>query len=252
MPDLSQYNLSDSFRGAVSYPKVGETIRGKLILAVWVNKYNSLIGYKIKCGKCSKISEFVNAGKLKTRALDTCQYCFQAQPSTIWFKQNYDEKTAKKLRSLYGKKGKERTGPKLYESWETDYKAFAEYITSLPNFDKWPKYQLDRIDNDNMCYEPGNIRFVTPRDNTNNRSITKFVEFKRTKYPLADFIRLIVGKDCIEIYSFIKTRIFIRPRPLNQALKELKDSNRFSIWPSKEMRQYYLNWYNTNIINEDL
>ena len=246
MSDLSQYHLASSFKGAFGYPKVGEAICGKQILAAWVNKTGFLKGYKVQCGNCGEVSEFVHSHHLRFGNSTTCKHCYNAELSTVWFKQNYDTKTAKNLITLYRRKH-EYQGHEFYEPWRENYKAFANYIASLENFDKWPEYEMDRIDN-TKGYEPGNIRFATSRDNTNNRSITKYVEFNGIKCPRAEFIRLITGEDCTKIYAFISSRTDgDGARPLNQVLKELKDSVRKDLWPSEQMHQYYLNWYNSTV-----
>lgn len=248
MPDLSQYSLSDSFKGAVGYPKVGETYNGKQILAAWVNEDGFLKGYKLKCNNCSEISEFVYSRILKRSATINCRHCKYdciaeklSHTSSIWFKQNYDRVTAENLCALYHKKEERHNGPKFYELWKTDFKAFAEYVVPLENFDKHPQYQMDRIDN-SKGYEPGNIRFVTRRDNVNNRSNTRFIEFKNKKYPFADFIRLIVGEDIDQkIYKFVDNRIYYRPRPLTLVLRELYDNH--SVWPNEATEAHYCDWY---------
>jgi len=61
-------------------------------------------------------------------------------------------------------------GIKVYEPWINDFMVFHSYITSLPGYSDSNKLTLDRIDNDGN-YEPGNLRWVTMREQNKNRSI---------------------------------------------------------------------------------
>lgn len=56
-------------------------------------------------------------------------------------------------------------GITVCEEWK-DFATYETYVMSLPNYD--PSLQLDRIDNDGN-YEPGNVRWVTRKENCNNR-----------------------------------------------------------------------------------
>lgn len=63
-------------------------------------------------------------------------------------------------------------------------------------FKKWalengysPKLTIDRIDN-YKGYSPDNCRFISARDNSNNRRNTYFVEYKGCKYPITELFDL--------------------------------------------------------------
>lgn len=63
---------------------------------------------------------------------------------------------------LYGGRGIH-----VHEPWRTDRKAFLAHLVTLENHSE-PGFDLDRIDN-NKGYEPGNLRFVSRRENSLNR-----------------------------------------------------------------------------------
>lgn len=58
-------------------------------------------------------------------------------------------------------------GIHLYKPWRTDKAAFLRYVVTLEGWDQ-PHLELDRIDV-NKGYEPGNLRFVSRRENVLNR-----------------------------------------------------------------------------------
>jgi len=62
-------------------------------------------------------------------------------------------------------------GITVHESWVNDFMAFYNHIGPRPS----PEYSVDRIDNDGN-YEPGNVRWATPKEQANNRSTNRQVE----------------------------------------------------------------------------
>ena len=52
-------------------------------------------------------------------------------------------------------------GITVAQVWKDNFKAFRDYIGNPPS----PKHQVDRIDNEGN-YEPGNVQWLTPRENT--------------------------------------------------------------------------------------
>ncbi len=85
------------------------------------------------------------------------------------------------------------------DEWKNDFKAF--YDWSIGN--GWFKrLTLDRIDN-NGNYEPGNCRFVSAREQANNRRSSRLVEYEGKVYTLAEAVRL-YGKS---EYTTIRVRL---------------------------------------------
>lgn len=58
-------------------------------------------------------------------------------------------------------------GISVYKPWHSDKRAFLTYIQTVPGWDN-PELEMDREDN-NGNYEPGNIRFISRKENVNNR-----------------------------------------------------------------------------------
>ena len=66
-----------------------------------------------------------------------------------------------------------------------DPRIFVSYVKSLPNASA--ELQIDRIDND-RGYERGNLRWVTARENCNNRDVTVKINFNGGEMPLSEFV----------------------------------------------------------------
>jgi hypothetical protein len=83
-----------------------------------------------------------------------------------------------KYYNLYGGKG-----VSVDPIWRKSFKDFFEYIGSKPT----KRHQIDRID-PNGNYEPGNVRWATPSENTRNRRGGIFVMFNGKRRPFADVL----------------------------------------------------------------
>jgi len=62
-------------------------------------------------------------------------------------------------------------GISIYPAWRSDFSAFYKHIGPRPT----PEHSVDRIDNDGN-YEPGNVRWATPRQQACNRRNSIYIE----------------------------------------------------------------------------
>jgi hypothetical protein len=76
-------------------------------------------------------------------------------------------------------------GVKIHEEWLRDRRAWLSYLCSLPGWDN-PHMEIDRIDN-NKGYEPGNLRFISHKDQQNNKRQTVWVEYKGKRMSASEF-----------------------------------------------------------------
>lgn len=65
-------------------------------------------------------------------------------------------------------------GISMCEDWKNDFEKFHVYVSNLPHYHEPGYTSIDRIDNDGN-YEPGNIRWATPKMQNNNKRNTKKV-----------------------------------------------------------------------------
>lgn len=91
-------------------------------------------------------------------------------------------------------------GIKIFHHWINNPKMFIDYCMALPSYA--PGLRIDRIDNDGN-YEPGNIRFVTSKQNSRNMR-------SNVKYPVGD--RTLTAKEIWEEFGQHLTYITIVSR----------------------------------------
>ena len=73
------------------------------------------------------------------------------------------------------------SGIRVCEAWQNSFEAFYQEMGPRPS----SRHQIDRIDG-SRGYEPGNCRWATPRENTNNRSNTRTILFDGENVPLSE------------------------------------------------------------------
>lgn len=75
-------------------------------------------------------------------------------------------------------------GITIAEEWKEDFQAFYNYVSQLPHFGE-EGYSLDRINNDGN-YEPGNLRYATPKEQARNTRKNVMVEYEGQTMTLAE------------------------------------------------------------------
>ena len=73
-------------------------------------------------------------------------------------------------------------GIRVCKEWMDSFEVFLSFMGERPS----PIHSLDRIDNE-RGYEPGNVRWATPREQANNRSNTIFVLVDGEQIPISIF-----------------------------------------------------------------
>jgi hypothetical protein len=73
-------------------------------------------------------------------------------------------------------------GIKVCDKWLESFENFLEDMGEPPS----PKHSIDRIDN-NGNYEPSNCRWATDKEQSRNKTNTKFVDYKGQEKPLLDW-----------------------------------------------------------------
>ena len=140
-----------------------------------VYDYNLRKGSSTRCGKCARkksgfwrkkyhgYADIVQDPEHRTRLLGRISACINrcGNPNDRGYV-NYGAR-----------------GIKVFEEWVSDRKEFLRYVITLPGWDE-KNLELDRIDV-NKGYEPGNLRFVSHKDNQNNKrtvqDLQKRIEF---------------------------------------------------------------------------
>lgn len=77
-------------------------------------------------------------------------------------------------------------GVTVCERWKNSFEDFLVDVGEPPT----PKHQLDRIDND-KGYEPGNVRWATPRQQSVNKRTTVYAELDGVKRPLIEWCEIL-------------------------------------------------------------
>ena len=141
------------------------------------NQGNAL--WKCKC-TCGNIS-IVRGLDLRSGNTSSCG-CLKSEMTTLRLKKhgmtgtkihdlwcNIKQRCLSESNSHY--EGWGGRGITICQEWQNDFQAFYDYVSQLPHFGE-KGYSLDRINNDGN-YEPGNVRWATPKEQANNRRTSK-------------------------------------------------------------------------------
>lgn len=131
--------------GNITKPIRGTTLRNGKSLSCGCLRTELVKERFTKHGKCDTKTYYVWRG-IRSRCLRKTDDCFER----------------------YGGRG-----ITVYEEWRDNYQAFYDYVSQLPHFGE-SGYSLDRIDNSGN-YEPGNVRWATPKEQANNKRDTIYI-----------------------------------------------------------------------------
>lgn len=250
LKDKDSWTLSSTFLTGPTktpQPQVGDTFGPLKIIGAWVNRNRILKAYQVQCN-CGTIMQYVLVNNLKYGNSSKCRNCStRVLDGTRVFKEKYPLEIAEKLIMLHKKSYDRRqfeNGPTFYEPWKSDYIAFAEYILALPNFDRYPEYDTDRIDN-TKGYVPGNIRFVPRKTNARNKVNSRFCIHEGKSITRMDLIEKILGPEYKKspkaqsfVYRWLRTGT-----PVNTILVWMHNDPNSYIWDYAPVKWFFFEHY---------
>jgi len=74
-------------------------------------------------------------------------------------------------------------GIKVCERWQRSFAAFLEDMGEKPT----PRHQVDRFPDAAGNYEPGNVRWATPKENSRNRCSSHYLEFNGERLTIVEW-----------------------------------------------------------------
>jgi hypothetical protein len=105
-------------------------------------------------------------------------------------------------------------GITVYSLWRRRFENFHEYLKLSIGEPPTPKHSLDRIDN-NKGYEPGNVKWSTPKEQQSNMRNNQLLEFQGQTKTMSQWAEIFNIKYCT-----LRTRILRGNWPIEQALPE--------------------------------
>ena len=83
-------------------------------------------------------------------------------------------------------------GIRVCERWRQSYRAFLEDMGHRPS----PNHSLDRYPDNNGNYEPGNVRWATRKQQSQNTRVNRFITINDVTYCHAEWARRLGMSDC--------------------------------------------------------
>lgn len=175
------------FKQTIADPSIGSRFGELTVLGTEIHKQGAcrMRLVRVQCS-CGVGPHFVYLYNLLKGASTRCPAC--AKKATGFYRKDYfkyadacpdDEHRRRLLNRLSACKTRCHNpkdsayanyggrGITLYEPWRVDKAAFLRYVLTLDGWDQ-PRLELDRINVD-KGYEPDNLRFITHKENTQNK-----------------------------------------------------------------------------------
>lgn len=161
------------------YPTVGG--KGITVCERWKN-YDNFLSDMGEKPEGAQFARYLNTGNFEP---DNCywQRLVNTRTNPVYSTWKGIKRRCGSLRvnSNTAREYKER-GVVIHPSWISDFMAFYNEVGDKPS----PIHQIDRIDN-NLGYVPGNLRWVLPKENANNRSDNIFIEMDGERKTLSQW-----------------------------------------------------------------
>lgn len=77
------------------------------------------------------------------------------------------------------------SGIQVYEPWRNSFEVFLAYVGLKPS----PAHSIDRYPNGRGNYEPGNVRWATPKEQAENSTNSRMIEADGERMNLSDWAR---------------------------------------------------------------
>lgn len=163
--------------------KIGSVVNGYCILDSRRKRKDT--EFKLKCEKCDSVF-WKSRGFLKAKAI--CPYCQGGRnyrKAKGYTHERLYERYRNILRRVYD--SKRYKGVTICKEWENDYLNFREWAINNGYNDS---LTIDRIDN-NKGYQPDNCRWVTIKEQANNRRNNHIIKYCNKEYTIAEFAEFI-------------------------------------------------------------